>query len=107
MGVNSYKRGYIDAEWGNVDRRGSHTRINWCGRRYYPAPQALSAQEFAQVPEPRTWTHILTTRSGETVLAIPSTAAEKARYRTEVCAMILYVRESPDRYIEYPLSGGP
>lgn len=97
----------VYAEWGTFDRSGSPPRIEWCGRRYYPVWPPLGAHDFAHVPEPRPWSRILTTPSGAPVLAIASTAAEKAKYGTDVCAMLLFVKESPDRYLKYPLSGGP
>ncbi len=97
----------VYAEWGTLDRTGPPPRIQWCGRRYYPGTRPLTAQQFSQLLEPRRWTRVLTTPSGDPVLAIPATASEKAAFQTDVCAMALVVREGSDRYLVYPLSGGP
>ena len=97
----------VYVEWATFDRSGSPPRIEWCSRRYYPVSPPLSAPEFAQVSEPRPWTRILTTPSGEPALTVSATADEKAKYGTDVCAMILFVKESPDRHLKYSLSGGP
>ena len=104
IGVNLFT-GYAD--WGTFAPTGPPPRIEWCGRRYYPGSHPLTAQQFSQLPEPRRWARVLTTPSGDPVLAIPATAREKAAFHTDVCAMALVVRESPDRYFVYPLSGGP
>jgi hypothetical protein len=95
------------SEWGTLDRSGSPPRIDWCGRRYYPGIRPLTAAEFAQFPVPAPWTQVLTTPSGQPVYATVATAALKRQFHTEVCSMLLVVRENSDRYVVYPLSGGP
>ena len=87
---------------------GPPPRVDWCGRRYYPAPDPQSvtldrARALANGPLQQ----VGTTPSGMPVLAAPLSDAKKAAFRSDVCAFVVFVKVSDDRFQPFGLSGGP
>jgi len=98
--------------FGTIATDGAPLRVDYCGRRYYPA-EAPTAKTLAQVDAflAQNRVHGLTAidaaPSRMPVLANVMTLPEKARYHTDVCAMTLWVKTGSDAYVAYSLTGGP
>jgi hypothetical protein len=80
-------------------------RINYCGRRYYPAgPVRGTPQSFlSSVAGHPTWRTV-----GRTFTMRPIDAPVTSRTSAaQVCTMAVYIPTGGRTYIEYDLSGGP
>ena len=86
--------------FGTFDVAGAPPRVDYCGRRYYPARHEVAAV-------PAGLTEIDTAPSGMPVLAHLLTPQEQAQHHTDVCTMVLWVQTGSDEYVGYSLSGGP
>jgi hypothetical protein len=85
---------------------GPPPRVDWCDRRYYPGSDPVTldrARSLASGPLQQ----VATTPSGMPVLAAPFKDAQKAAYRSNVCAFVVFVKVSDDHFLAYGLSGGP
>ena len=88
--------------FGTTATAGPPPRVDYCGRRYYPAETpTVSGNQLHNL------TGIETAPSGMPVLANVISLSDRARYRTNVCAMELWVKIGSDEYLGYGLSGGP
>lgn len=98
------------ATWGTLGP-GPPPRIEWCGRRYYPSSTSLTGAQVtsdtAKAAYPAQLREIARSPAGYAVLAAPMSPVDQARFRTQVCAMVVYLRLGPDSYRPYGLSGGP
>jgi hypothetical protein len=98
--------------YGTFDTAGIPPRIDYCGRRYYPADQPKT-ETITQVDAllARNGLHGLTqvdtAPSGMPVVTNVISPSLRARYHTNVCAMRLWVKSGSNSYIGYSLSGGP
>ena len=87
-------------------------RVDFCGRTYYPADKPR-AQTLSQVADLLSrngiygLTRIDTAPSGDAVVANVMSPEMRARFRTNVCTMVVWVQTGPDSYVSYGLSGGP
>jgi len=86
--------------FGTFATSGAPPLVDFCGRHYYPAQQAVSGL-------PRGLAVIDTAPSGMPVLADLLSPAEQAQHHTNVCTMQLFVQTGPHSYLSYGLSGGP
>jgi len=86
--------------FGTLSTAGAPPRVDYCGRRYYPAEASLATL-------PSGLSTIDTAPSGMPVLAPVLTASEQAQHHTNVCTMQLFVQTGSHSYISYGLSGGP
>ncbi len=89
--------------FGTFDTAGIPPRVDYCGRRYYPAERSTT-ETLAHV---HGLTQVDTAPSGMPVVAKVMSPALKARYHTNVCTMAVWVQTGPDSYRAYALSGGP
>jgi len=88
--------------FGTTATAGPPPRVDYCGRRYYPAETpTVSGNRLHNL------TGVDTAPSGMPVLANVISPSDRARYRTNVCAMELWVKIGSDEYLGYGLSGGP
>ena len=98
--------------FGTIASAGPPPRVDYCGRRYYPAdaPQAQTLAEV-QASLAQNGLHGLTTvdtaPSGMPVVANVMSTETRASYHTNVCTMALWVKTGTDAYVGYSLSGGP
>jgi hypothetical protein len=88
------------------------TRVDYCGRRYYPGaerrPQSLAeVTAFLAANHLSGLTQVATAPWGKPVIANVMTPEMKAKYMTQVCTMELWVKTGNDTYVPYALSGGP
>ncbi|MGH7903197.1 MAG: hypothetical protein ACREPA_03585, partial [Candidatus Dormibacteraceae bacterium] len=86
---------------------GPPPRVDWCGRRYFAGTKVVTWPEILAFPDANRLTRILTTPSGEPVLAAPLTGAERSQDGSAACAMVVYVRLGAGRYLPYSLSAVP
>ena len=86
--------------FGTFATSGAPPRVDFCGRRYYPAQHAVAGL-------PRELAVIDTAPSGMPVLADMLSPAEQAQHHTNVCTMAVWVQTGPHSYLPYGLSGGP
>ena len=98
--------------WGTfAPAAGPPPRIDWCGRRYYPARELWTRQqvdaEVAANVHTGNLRQIAMAPSGLPVLSATLSAQQQASFHTQVCTMTLYVELNADRYQPYGLSGGP
>lgn len=99
-------------QYGTFSVSGTPPRVDYCGRRYYPAPGAAQ-ESLAQIDSflaengVRGLETIGTTPSGMQVVANVMSPELKAKYHTDVCTMEVWVRAAPGAYVPYGLSGGP
>ena len=98
--------------FGTFDTTGAPPRVDYCGRRYFPAEHP-STETLEQVTDSlagsglRGLTRIDTAPSGMPVVANVLTPTQRGQFHTSVCTMVLWVQTGPDSYIAYGLSGGP
>ena len=98
--------------FGTFDTTGPPPRVDYCGRRYYPAEQPKT-ETLAQVDAflARVGVHGLTqvdtAPSGIPVVTNVIPPQVRAQYHTNVCTMVLWVKTGDDAYVGYGLSGGP
>lgn len=98
--------------FGTLSAGGAPPRVDYCGRRYYPA-QTPTAMTRAQVDDllAADGLHGLSTidtaPSGMPVVANVMSPEVQARYHTQVCAMVVWVQTGANTYVPYGLSGGP
>lgn len=96
--------------YGTLSTQGPPPRVDYCGRRYYPGSGTQSlhqVEDFLARNQLSRLTQVGTTPSGMPVLAQVMSPATTASDHTEVCAMAVWVKTGPDRYLSYALSGGP
>jgi hypothetical protein len=98
------------ATWGTL-APGQPPRINWCGRRYYPATETLTTAQVSALVAASTHegelTEVARSPWGYMVMAAPMSPAQQSSFDTKVCAMVLFIKVGADRYEPYWLSGGP
>ena len=98
--------------YGTFDISGAPARVDYCGRRYYPADTA-HVQTLEQVDAflaedgLRGLTRVDTAPSGMPIVTNVLPRDVQAHYHTDVCTMVLWVQSGPDAYVAYSLSGGP
>jgi hypothetical protein len=96
--------------FGTFYTTGPPPRVDWCGRRYYPAMSEKSlsgVQAFLAENGQHGLTRIGSVPSGSPIVANVTTPAERAAYHTNICTMEVFVQTGPDRSLPYGLSGGP
>jgi hypothetical protein len=103
---------YNRVTFGTFNVLGPPSRVDYCGRRYYPGepPRTDSlAQVTAFLASNRMsgLTRIGSTTSGLPIVANVMSLETRAAYHTNVCTMELWVQTEPDGYVGYGLSGGP
>ena len=97
------------AAFGTFDTAGPPSRVDYCGRRYYPDGNVDSlgqVEAFLASNNTTGVTQVETAPSGMPIVANVMAPAVRARYRTNVCTMSLWVKAGPDAYAAYGLSGG-
>lgn len=98
------------ATWGGLGT-GAPSRVVWCGRTYEPGASIFTLAQVRQEVEAGAHDGDLrqVARSpwGYAVMAAPMSRAQKASFRTNVCAMVVFVQLGSNSYRPYPLSGGP
>ena len=88
------------------------SRVDYCGRRYYPAPEPKPqtlAEVTASLAENNLHglTQIATAGWGLPVVANVMSPETRATHSTQVCTMEVWVQTDDDAYVPYELSGGP
>lgn len=99
VGVEAWNR----VSFGTFALAGSPPRIDWCGRRYYPAPAVTVGQPPAIGGG--VWRQVLLTPQRRAVYAYVIPPA--ARAAGTPCAMAVYLRRGAQSFRPYGLSGGP
>ena len=100
--------------FGTFSTQGPPPRIDYCGRRYYPAPDfPNSPQEsgsevaaYLAANGQVGLTRVGTTPSGMPIAANVIDPTER-KFDKTLCTMVVWVEVSHDRYVSYSLSGGP
>ena len=92
--------------------QGASTRVHWCGRDYGSSgsrPQTWRQISAGQRPPVRAVGHYppLGLPAQELFAAVTPGAQRPSVRPPLVCAMVVYLRTGPDRYIPYSLEGGP
>ncbi len=96
--------------FGTFYTTGPPPRVDWCGRRYYPAASEhslASVQALLAANHQQGLTRIGSTPSGMAIVANIMSPAVRAAYHTSVCTMEVFVQTGSDQYLPYGLSGGP
>ncbi len=96
--------------FGTFDTTATPPRVDYCGRRYYPADRTETlaiVQGFLAENGLQGLTQIDTAPSGMPIIANVLPPDLRAHYHTNVCAMVVWVQTEPDAYVAYSLSGGP
>jgi len=98
--------------YGTFNTAGAPPRVDYCGRRYYPADQPKT-ETLAQIDAflARDGLHGLTqvgtAPPGMPIVTNVIPPQVRVRYHTNVCTMVLWVKIGSDAYVGYSLSGGP
>jgi hypothetical protein len=103
------------ADYGTFNLSGQPPRIDWCGRRYYPAdaPVDLTRAAALQLSEPSPgWTAsdfhpVGRTPSGLAFYARLTSGRDRFAGPLLPCAMAVFLEVGQDRFHAYGLSGGP
>jgi hypothetical protein len=103
---------YNRVAYGTLAAWEAPTRVDYCGRRYYPAeerqPQTLAeVTSFLAENKMSGFTQVATAPWGRPVVANVMSPEIKAKYMTQVCSMEVWVKTGNDAYVPYALSGGP
>jgi hypothetical protein len=98
--------------FGTFATAGAPPRVDYCGRRYYPAdpPRSMSRKEIVDSLARNGLTgttQIDTAPSGMSVITNVLPPQVRAEFHTNVCTMEVWVQTGPDAYVAYGLSGGP
>ncbi len=89
--------------YGTFSISGPPPRVDFCGRRYYPA-EPVTTETGAEVAGA---TQVATAPSGLPIVARLLSAGEKSAFHTDVCTMEVWVQTGANSYVPYSLSGGP
>jgi hypothetical protein len=98
--------------YGTFETEGAPPRVDYCGRRYYRADHPKT-ESLAQVGSflagngLEGLTQVDTAPSGMPIVTNVIPPDVRAKYHTNVCAMVLWVQTGMNTYVGYGLSGGP
>lgn len=100
-------------DYGTLNLSGPPPRIDWCDRRYYPAPVDFTRTEAVQHSEVSPgWTAsafgvVGRTPSGLDFYARITDGRDRFAGPLLPCSMAVFLQIAPDRFRPYGLSGGP
>ncbi|MGH7764932.1 MAG: hypothetical protein ACREOM_11030 [Candidatus Dormibacteraceae bacterium] len=98
--------------YGTFATTGAPPRVDYCGRRYYPATSPASAtlahvEASLALDERHGLARIGVAPSGMPIVTNLNPSAAPGAHGSNVCTMELWVQTGPDSYAGYSLSGGP